>query len=149
MQNFEGDYFYEQYTFKDLTLKEWSQKLSLLNKSDTNFNKISVEQLQMISSKMIEFIEIVMENYGISKSVYELYKDNYEKELKEYTQNFRTSGSTSINVAKNLAVKQLEELNNTLAFYKVLYDFWQLQYEKIKLIEQKLNSLSYLYNKYG
>lgn len=137
----------ESIKYKDKTLVEWSQKLTLPNLDLQSLNEIEHANIQAM--KITELIGL---HASLTKSSYLLAKASYQNKLNIEKNNILDELVNSPKRAPSQDTLERMALNNCLKEWRLMvkselvYEFWQTHSYKLNQIHNRLTSLNILKN---
>jgi len=134
--------------FKEKTLDEWSLDLSFPDLQ----NDLTLDELEVYNSFFVKKSDIIMINLASANSSKDLSRLSYARAAMNAKQQIlderissgaRAPGAEILdNMARTIAI-------NEYSSYKIscmLYEFWKIQYDKLKLIDSRLTGMNILRN---
>ena len=149
--------FETEMKFKGYSIEEWLVAIKIKPISED----VSMSDLERYTVKISNVTDIILENYSLSKANYTGLRSSIERAMAvskafilqdieaknrlEATPAKRMKNPTADILETQAYTKNLE-LHHNLAVSEMFFAFWEAQYKKINLLNQRVTSLNILKN---
>jgi len=134
--------------FKNKTLDVWSQELSF----PVFENDLTLDELEIYNALFIKTSDLIMINLANASASYGLSKLQYARAAiaakKTILEERKASGARApgAEVLDNLARSVVIDHYSTYKIAGLIQEFWKIQYDKLKLIDNRLTGMNILRN---
>lgn len=143
--------------FRDKTLYEWQQALTIFELSED----FTIHDLEKYTLSLVKLTQVVIDNYSLAKANYVGLKQSSNKNIIVNKQLILTQiEEDNLNIANSALKKRIPtadiletmaynkslEIQNAYIIAEVFYEFWLAQYNKIQLLNSRVTSLNILKN---
>lgn len=142
------DSFFSNVCFRNKTLKDWEKEIELPDISDNP----DFEDLKRINKRYVDILKIIVNNLSYAKMAYKSCNMHYTRKLNEAREaiiedykisSSRIPGSETID---KLASRKCEEEFVAMEIAESFLVFWESQYNKLKLADNRITNLGYLFS---
>ena len=133
-------------TFKGKSLSDWTQELSIPTISLAR--ELNVNELELLSQRMINVVEIVMSNLGSANSAYLSSKIehelNYANKRRIITDSYSESGKRipSKETLDSIVLEECEETYRKMSRSSLIHEYWNNQSYKLHRLDNYIKSLN-------
>lgn len=130
--------------FKDKTLIEWTDELE----TPTLAAGASISQLEAYNFVILRLNETVIKNLAYARATLATSKMLYKRRLDEVKANLfeQSVKRLSQEAAESIAKRDLADILHAYELASMFCEYWEVQFEKIQLVNDRLTSLNILKN---
>ena len=136
-------------TFRGKTLDDWMAEIEFLDLNDS----MSHHDLKAYNFDFSNKSRIIMNNLSYARSSLKACEMHYEVEVsqkkesisRDFAENHPGVRKPTIDALKTMAENQCMESLVAKNIAEMFLVFWQAQYEKVKIIDSRLQGIGYLY----
>lgn len=149
--------FESEMEFRNHSIEEWLLCIRIKPISED----VSMAELERYTSKISNVTEIIMENFSLAKANFTGLKNSVEiaissskikilEDIDAYNEiqasPAKRKKKPTADVLEALARKDNNQLLHNLAISEMFYAFWESQYKKISMLNQRVTSMNVLKN---
>ncbi len=133
--------------FKDKTLNQWTLELE----TPMLPTGASISDLETYNFKILKLNEVVFSNLSFAKATLATSKMLYKRKLDEQKaslfEQYQAEGKRlSIDAAEAIAKRNLADIMHAYEISDMFFEYWEAQFQKIQLVNDRLTSLNILKN---
>lgn len=139
--------------FEGKTLDQWLEEVNM----PIIGGQLTIAELEAYNHHYLNTNDKIMRNLGISRATFDAAKMHYENAIVMAKRNImaeiersdaQKKKAPSAEALQSMAMSRSIEQYNAYKIAELFYEFWKIQYDRLKLIDNRLESLNIL-KRYG